>query len=127
MVAWVALVVAWVALGFGVWSLFVASSVGWKRAFRRLNEENENAFALQRREMIRLRDEWTEFGEKLTKRYRAAARALAELEKRDDRDDEEPEPEHIPEDDAGTLPSRPMPTLHPSMVASGAFGAGRAG
>lgn len=123
----VALVVAAVALGCGIWAVLTASRKGWARESRRLREELDADLAKHRRELVELREEWTAYGDKLTKRYRNAARALAELNRRGEENSPEPEPDDVPDDDGATRANGRVQSLPAHVVASGAFGAGRAG
>lgn len=124
---WLALTFAVLALGAGIAGLVVAVRGGWARESRRLREELDDGLAEQRREIVKLRDEWADYGDKLTKRYRNAARALAELNRRSEENDQDQESEHVPEHYDEPRPNGRLPAVPAHVVASGAFGAGRSG
>ena len=127
MVAYIALGASWFALGLASWALFLAARGGWARQARILREEQDDRIAGVRRELVALRDEWEAYADKLSKRYRNAARTLNELERRQQESVAGPEPEDVRPDDAGPLPNGRLPTVPAHLVASGAFGAGRSG
>lgn len=124
---WGALVLGAIALGLSIWALIVAKRGGWARASRKLREELDDSLAQQRREIVKLREEWADYGDKLTKRYRNAARALAELDRRQQEIPTDEEPEHVPEHYEEPRGNGRVHALPAHVVASGAFGAGRAG
>jgi uncharacterized membrane-anchored protein YhcB (DUF1043 family) len=124
---WVPLAIALLALCIASAALLVSIQHRSNRPFRKLREEVEDGLEGQRREIIKLRDEWADYADKITKRYRNAARTLAELDRRSQESVDDEEPADDSHDDAGARPPNGVQQLPAYMVASGAFGAGRAG
>lgn len=120
----VALAVGQIALVFAVISV---SRVGWRRAVGKLKQELEDEADAQNQSIRKLREDFTDYATRLTKRYRANARALAELERRDAEDDLDPEPADVPADDEPARGGGRMHKLPAHVVASGVVGLGRAG
>ena len=124
---WIALATALAALVLGIAAVLMARSQEWRKAFRNLSGEIDDELQAQNRAIGKARDEFAELADAATKRYRKAARAAAELARRDAPDDPEPEPDDVSRDDEETRPGPRLHSLPAHVVADGRFGLGRSG